>query len=144
MTVDNWLICTGISFFCLSALLFISVFWLISRLRAKRDQVANTAVNKAVFNKEICTLLTILCVFSSTYMVRGLWDIKTKPDRLSFEWMIKDMLLIGVFCDFVPIMPLLIFHYRNFKVKTYPNSTDEKEDMCDVEFMDGDPKFNSD
>ena len=79
-TVNKWLNYTGISFFCLSALLFISVFWLISRLRAKRDQVASTVANKAVFDKEICTLLTILCVFSLTYMVRGLWDIKEQVD----------------------------------------------------------------
>ena len=45
--------------------------------------------------------------------------------------MLKDMLVIGVFCDFVPIMPLLIFHYRNFKVKTDLNTNDEKEEVWD-------------
>ena len=31
--------------------------------------------------------------------------------------MLADLLLIGIVCDFVPIMPLMVFHYRNFQVK---------------------------
>ena len=88
--------------------------------------MANTAENKAVFDKEICTLLAILCVFSATYMVRGFWDIYEPADDLTFKNMITDMLLIGLFCDFVPIMPLLIFHYRNFKVTTVVASNDKE------------------
>ena len=26
-----------------------------------------------------------------------------------------DLLLIGIFCDYIPIMPLIFFHFRNFK-----------------------------
>ena len=26
-----------------------------------------------------------------------------------------DLLLIGIFCDYIPVMPLIFFHFRNFK-----------------------------
>ena len=62
-------------FFSLSLVLFLCVFFLINRLKKKKDQLTSSQVDKEFFNKEICTLLAILIIFSSTYMLRSLWDL---------------------------------------------------------------------
>ena len=70
-------------------------------------------------------MLVILGVFSVAYTVRGYWDIAFGAKIISFEDMILDLLMIELLGDFVPLMPLLIFHYRNFRdKKDYVDSQD--------------------
>ena len=101
------------AYFSLSILLFICVFWLVSLLRRKREQVDWQRAEKAHFNKEICKLWIILSVFSSVYLVRGCGDAKFIPGFESFTQLIWDILQ-GILYDFIPVMLIMYFHYRNF------------------------------
>ena len=60
-------------FFIMGSILIIEVFWLINRLKKKREQVF-TGDGRANFNKEICVLWMILGTFSMSYLIRGVWD----------------------------------------------------------------------
>ena len=71
-----------------------------------------------------------MVVFSLSYAIRGMWDlINAADEHYTFTAIMADLLLIGVFCDFVPIMPLLYFHYRNFKGKKSNDLKKERESM---------------
>ena len=115
--IEDFSVALGYGFFILSLFLIATVALLINRLRTKRDQVANSEESKAVYNKEIKTLWWILGGFSLSYAIRGIWDITNSSVRhTTFGGMMADLLLIGLFCDFVPIISLVFFHYRNFRV----------------------------
>ena len=101
------------AYFSLSLLLFICVFWLVSLLKRKREQVDWQRAEKSHFNKEICKLWIILSVFSSVYLVRGCYDAKFKPGFDSFAQLLWDILQ-GILYDFIPVMLIMYFHYRNF------------------------------
>ena len=101
------------AYFSLSLLLFICVFWLVSLLKRKREQVDWQRAEKSHFNKEICKLWIILSVFSSVYLVRGCYDAKFKPGFDSFGQLLWDILQ-GILYDFIPVMLIMYFHYRNF------------------------------
>lgn len=70
-----------------------------------------------------------MSIFSLAYTVRGLFDIfifnaKDFNLGIKFQAMWLDLLVI-LLCEYVPIMLLMIFHYRNFRVKnTKRTSTD--------------------
>ena len=72
------------AYFSLSILLFICVFWLVSLLKRKREQVDWQRAEKAHFNKEICKLWIILSVFGIVYFLRGSDDAKFMPGFNSF------------------------------------------------------------
>ena len=101
------------AYFSLSILLFICVFWLVSLLKRKREQVDWQRAEKAHFNREICKLWIILSVFSSVYLIRGCWDAKFIPGFDSFGQLLWDILQ-GILYDFIPVMLIMYFHYRNF------------------------------
>lgn len=63
-------------FFSLSLVLCLCVYFLLNRLFKKRDQVKANKDDKSVFNREIRALLVILVIFSSTYIMRGIWDLE--------------------------------------------------------------------
>ena len=65
---------TGTLFFIIGALLFANVFWLINRLKTRRD-IVSTKDGSASFNKEIRILWIILGIFSGSYIIRGFWDL---------------------------------------------------------------------
>ena len=116
--IKNFSVALGYCYAILSLSLIATVVWLISRIRTKRDQVAHSDEAKAVYNKEIRTLWFILGGFSLSYAIRSFWDIKSSyVSHPTFGGMMADLLLIGLFCDFVPIISLVFFHYRNFRIK---------------------------
>ena len=78
--------------------------------------MANTVIDQNIFNKEIRTLLAILVIFSSTYMARGFWDILASEEFDESSGM-RGQLLIGICCDFAPVVLLMLFHYKNFRKK---------------------------
>lgn len=59
--------------FCLFALLLISVLWLVSRLRKRRDQVPEN--ERAKLSKEIYRLWLILGIYAITTLCRAVWDV---------------------------------------------------------------------
>ena len=73
--INRWNKPLGWCFFSLSILLCLCVYFLLNRLFKKRDQVAGKQLDKKVFNREICALMVILIIFSSTYILRGFEDI---------------------------------------------------------------------
>ena len=97
----------------MGALLLLSVFWLVSRIK-KKIALVSTKIEKANFSQEICTLWTILFTFSITYILRGFYD---QIDGLQNTNYIFQIIAITIFLlfDFVPIMLMLVFHYKNFR-----------------------------
>ena len=111
-------------YFSLSILLFVCVFNLVSLLKKKRNQVNWQSAERAYFNREICMLWIILSVFSATYMIRGVWDYMAHPGSETFGhllWTILD----GVVYDFIPVMLILYFHYRNFSKERVAKAEDK-------------------
>ena len=106
----------GSFFFIIAFVLSISVVFLINRLLKKRNQVTGNQFDKEFFNKEIRVLIVILVIFSSTYILRGIWDIKMSPALHTFGGMLN-ALFIGLICDLGPVMMLMFFHLKNFKMK---------------------------
>ena len=82
--------------------------------------VSSTHLDNRVFNGEICTLLAILITFSTTYIMRGLFDIKVDMKLMTFVSMLS-YLIVYFFCDYLPLMLLMTFHYRNFNSKATTN-----------------------
>ena len=72
----------------------------------------------AFINKEICKLYAVLVLFNITYLIRGTYDFIAKGDLpdLTLRYLFFSMTL-GLLWDFAPVMLLMIYHYRNFKVK---------------------------
>lgn len=63
-------------------------------------------------------LWIILGIFNSTYLARALWDYIFLQTQLpSFQLQLSAVLL-GLFWDWMPIMIILIFHRKNFKVRS--------------------------
>ena len=100
-------------YFCLSTILFICVLYLVSLLKKKRNQISWQSNERAYFNKEICKLWIILSVFSATYMIRGIWDTLSLRKNDSFGLLVWSV-LNGLLYDFIPVMLIMYFHYRNF------------------------------
>ena len=117
LVIHHWLPALGWCFFSLSFVLFLSVYFLINRLCKKRDQVATTQADKDFFNGKVRTLLAILVMFSSTYLMRGTWDIISDTKSGSFVNYVVTI-TIFILCDFVPIIFMLVFHFRNFHNKS--------------------------
>ena len=106
------------SFYFMGALLFVNVFWLVSRLKKKKDMTA-TSAETAGFNKEMCILWIILSVFSVTYILRGTWDLEIKSNYNNYEKQLWTV-ITGLLFDCVPVILILVLHYKNFRVKNIP------------------------
>ena len=78
--------------------------------------MSTTLASNGVFNREICALLATLVIFSLTYMMRGVWNLKHEPNTSEFVGILEGI-SIGLLCDFAPLMFLLIFHFKNFSTK---------------------------
>ena len=81
--------------------------------------MAKTDKDKALFNKEICAVVAILLIFTGSYIVTAICsltdiDITDLDDGFVFAGMLE-YLLVKQLCDFITIMLLLVFHYRNFR-----------------------------
>ena len=96
----------------MGALLLFSVFLLVFILK-KKIALVSTRIEKANFNKEICTLWTILFTFSITYIIRAFYNQINGFQFENFIYQIIDI-AAGIFFDCVPIMIMLMFHYKNF------------------------------
>ena len=105
----------GPSFYFMGALLLFCVFWLVSRLK-KKIALVSTEVEKANFSQEMCTLWTILFTFSITYIIRGFYDQMNEFQNPDYFYQIIDIALYVLF-DYVPIMLILMFHFKNFSEK---------------------------
>lgn len=65
----------SVSCYVLFILLTICVSILIYKLRQLRDVVTqDEKEQKKMFNNEICTLVSLLVVFSGSYLLRGAWN----------------------------------------------------------------------
>ena len=71
--IDDWLMVIGYLWYLLFALLAAAVFWLIWLMKQMRDVVCVES-QSAVFDREIRMLFIVLGVFSTTYLLRGVWD----------------------------------------------------------------------
>ena len=78
-----------------------------------------------MFDREICVLLAILTIFSSTYILRGVFELEVNTNLNSFRGMIYS-LLVGLICDFTPLMLLMTFHYKNFHQKVVEQAPDPR------------------
>ena len=71
----------------------------------------------------------ILGVFSSSYLFVTAFnfyeDILLYYQDYNYKTMLLD-LLMGIFSDFIPIMVMIIFHYRNFRVKNQIDDTEQE------------------
>ena len=98
--------------FCLFTLLLISVLWLVSRLRKRREQVPENERDK--FSKEIYRLWLILGIYAITTLCRAVWDV-TMNVYYEQYWQMVGIMLMALLWDFLPVISLLIFHFRNFR-----------------------------
>ena len=121
---NDWLEGLSISFYFMGALLFVNVFWLVSRLKKKKD-ISATSTEIAGFNKEICVLWIILSVFSVTYILRGTWDLLIEGNYNNFEKQLWAV-ITGLLFDFIPVTLILVLHYKNFSVKKIPEPVEKK------------------
>ena len=121
---NDWLEGLSISFYFMGALLFVNVFWLVSRLKKKKD-ISATSTEIAGFNKEICVLWIILSVFSVTYILRGTWDLLIEGNYNNFEKQLWAV-ITGLLFDFIPVTLILVLHYKNFSVKKIPEVVEKK------------------
>ena len=71
---------------------------------------------KKMLNKAQCKLYIILLVFNSTFATRAYYDFKASADTFDLKTLLLELGL-SVCWDFIPVMMMLIFHYRNFKLR---------------------------
>ena len=76
--------------------------------------------DKNEFKREVRALIVTLVLFSLTYMLRGIRELENIQHSGTFKHITIDI-IISFLSDFVPVMFLLIFHFRNF------NKKEEKE-----------------
>ena len=80
---------------------------IVEQEQAKADQ-------KQMFDSEIRTLKLILLIFSTSYLVRALWNAILIESSKNFgQLMIQTVL--GLSNDCMPILFVLFYHLRNFK-----------------------------
>ena len=78
--------------------------------------------------------MAILIIFSSTYILRGFFELLTITSLTSFKGMIYS-LLVGLICDFTPLMLLMTFHYKNFHQKVVEQAPDSRNSYEDTASM---------
>ena len=59
-------------------------------------------------------------------MLRGIYNLKHRPNSGAFLGIMEGH-AIGILCDFVPVMFLLIFNFKNF------NKREEEEGVAEQE-----------
>ena len=61
-------------------------------------------------------LFLILGVFNTSYLLRAIWDQNYSEDSDEF-YAITSELLLGLVWDFLPVMLMMILHYKNFTIR---------------------------
>ena len=61
-------------------------------------------------------LFLILGVFNTSYLLRAIWDQNYSKDSDKF-YAITSELLLGLVWDFLPVMLMMILHYKNFTIR---------------------------
>ena len=74
----------------------------------------------------------ILGIFTASYVLKSLFCIYSDQfNHYNYSIMLLD-LLVGVVCDYLPIMLLLIFHKRNFSEKKRNSVENNEEDQTNL------------
>ena len=105
-----------ILFFVLFILLTVTVKTLIKKLQVKSETLGATddEMSDNFFKKEIKTLSTILIIFSSSYLLRIVYDVcAVMPYRLAFFPQFMINLLVTIPFDLIPLLVVIVFHWRN-------------------------------
>ena len=108
----------GVCFLVLSILLGLSIILLIYRLKVKQKQLEQSGVVD-VFGNEIWTLVAILIIFSTSYLIRFFFDIwiydKIYKPRNHHEF---GNYILGVSVQYIwnliPIGAIVLSHRHNF------------------------------
>ena len=61
-------------------------------------------------------MIIILVIFDIGYLFRFVYDIEFADNLDQFPTDVM-FLFLSIFCDFMPISVLILFHYRNFREK---------------------------
>lgn len=106
----------------ITLLLFISLTSLTIQLY-RQQRVYNVSSRCGLFKKEILTLLVILTFFLLSYALRISWyDLyftKLEKNIWGQAWI---SFALSIPFDFLPLLLMLILHYRNFRFKTAKNN----------------------
>ena len=109
------------------ALHLISGLRLIIALKKHRDTQILVDHDKAFLDQEICKLTIILIIFNSTYLIRALYDFFAEPEGTTTVKILVSGMILGATWDFLPVMLLMTYHYRNFRLKKDSNQRPEEE-----------------
>ncbi len=121
-----------IEFVTLTALVGLLTYFL-----SKKKRVIHKGASRRNFKKGMCILVTILLIFSSSYLLRVLNDfyvIGPTPDASMYHLMMYTVML-AVPYDLIPLLLVLCLHRRN--LKAYKKSG-AGEDGFEQEFDDED------
>ena len=97
--------------------------------------------------------MTILVLFSSTYLARGIWDLEVNLEFSELKGIVS-YLMTGIICDFIPVIILIIFHYKNFRVKNeevkeeafmeyHEDGDDEAYEVCHLDIVENESPKDS-
>ena len=92
--------------------------------------------DKNEFKREIRALIVTLVLFSLTYMLRGIWDLKIFSFSDAFGRLMIEITIV-ILCDVVPVMFLLGFHFRNLNKKEEKDVTEEEVQQVRGESAEG-------
>jgi hypothetical protein len=98
-----------------SVLLFLSLILLSVQLY-RQQRVYNSNSRCGIFKQEILTLLGILAGFFLSYLLRIWWYYKFFNITKFWEQTWPSLLFTIPF-DFLPLLLMMILHFRNFRVK---------------------------
>ena len=102
----------------------------------------NTSKRCGIFKKEIVTLLAILTVFLFSFFLR-IWWYYTFPKLEANIWMQSmPTLLLSIPFDFLPLLLMMILHYRNFrakKLRKYDQITEEPDEILHLNLIENSP-----
>ena len=119
----------GLSFLILAVILTLSIALLILRLRVKQKLIQENGVPN-VFGKEIWNLVIILAVFTTSFLIRYIfdeWFLSKILKAGSFFVHCMELLVMQYFWDFIPVGAICLFHRHNFSVKNKNSNDDQLE-----------------
>ena len=93
-----------------------------------------------MFDREIRTLIIILVIFDVGYLFRFVYDIEFSDSLEQFSTDVM-FLFLSIFCDFMPISVLILFHFRNFREKPQAEE-DESFELGGETVMANEKHFN--
>ena len=124
-----------------TGILFLSLILLLVQLY-RQQKMYNTSKRCGIFKKEIVTLLAILTVFLFSFFLR-IWWYYTFPKLEANIWMQSmPTLLLSIPFDFLPLLLMMILHYRNFrakKLRKYDQITEEPDEILHLNLIENSP-----